>query len=39
MDYKILYDYGTENILKIQNRWHEVNDKNAIDVVSLLQSF
>lgn len=39
MDYKILYDYGTENILKIQNRWHEVDDKNAIDVVSLLQSF
>lgn len=39
MDYKIIYDYGAKDIVKIQNRWHKVDDQNAIDVVSLLQSF
>lgn len=37
MDYKIIYDYGTENIVKIQNRWHEVTDPKAIDLSTLIE--
>jgi len=34
MDYEIYYDYNSEFLFEIENRWHKSTNKKAIDITN-----